>query len=365
MTVAFSRDTALQIIANEKMGFKFGVPERPDENSLAVVLPITRKTSLQRHYVTLAEAKDVKIADTGSISRMRFTNDGQANVFVRSGTILKGSTQERAITRSAILFPGKSVELECRCVHKTRGIQPNAKVEYGGITPLSFDQSNYDSGFRPYEQQVYWRNAETFTHMSVNMMSARLEKSAGPHSRRGQPERRPHTRSRSMRGMGGGFQRDSNLAALMAAQSIPQQDDLAANLDDFATSFADLLAKIKLHDNQVGFALISDKGCENVELFDVQQSWKALHDDAVKSVGANTAKTDSNGVFQYKPEKAVAAVKAVLGIGYESKVVYEHRPSNGEPHVAVVGLSNEKYTGEVVEIDGRVMHLLLLRMNKN
>lgn len=356
MPVSFDRATALQIIANEKMGFSFGVPERPDENSLAVVLPILRSTSVKRNYITLPETDKVDIADTGSINRMRFTNKTTENVFVRSGTMVKGGTQERAITRSAILLPGTTVELECRCIHASRGIQQGSKVKYGGITSLDFDQMNYRGSYTARDQSTYWANV---SHVRSDLM-----KTASVYNERSSA--RTSRRSRTLRSNATDAGRLGAYAVLDSitpdSAHLPKQDDLATNLDEFAKSFSDLLSKVKLHHNQVGLGLITDKGCETVELFDLDQSWKALHDDAVKRMGANAAKIDTEGVFEYKQEKAVEAVKKVLGVGFDHKVIYEHRSSNGEPSVAVIGLSNEKYTGEIVELDGRVMHLVLLRM---
>lgn len=363
MTVSFDRATALQIIANEKMGFSFGVPERPDENSLAVVLPILRSTSMKRNYITLPETEKVDIADTGNINKMRFTNKTEENVFVRSGTMVKGSTQERAITRSAILLPGTTVELECRCIHATRGIQQGSKVTYGGITSLDFDQMNYHGSYTARGQSDYWANV---SHVRSNMMNTASVYNTTNSMRR----RRSRGGSRTLRPSAASLRAEAQeYGAYAVLDSItpdslhlPKQDDLATNLDEFAKSFSDLLSKVKLHHNQVGLGLITDKGCETIELFDLDQSWKALHDDAVKRMGANAAKVDTEGVFEYKQEKAVEAVKKVLGVGFNHKVIYEHRASNGEPNVAVIGLSNEKYTGEIVELDGRVMHLTLLRM---
>lgn len=356
MAPAFSRKNALQIIANEKMGFNFGVPERPDENSLAVVLPILRSTSVKRDYITLPEAKGVDIADTGNINRIRFTNKTVDNVFVRSGTMVKGSTQERAIIRSAVLLPGTTVELECRCIHASRGIHAGSKLQHGGITPLSFDQMNYARGYTSRGQSETWANVSNYTSV--------LRSTASLHN--------TYTgRSRSLRASGGGGRGQAQSLGVFAAldssvvadfADLPRADDLHTNVEEFSKSFSELLSKVKYHTNQVGLGLITDKGCETVELFDIPLSWKALHDDSVKRMGDNAAKVDSSGVFEYKQEKATDAVKAVLGVGYDEKVLFEHRASNGDPTVTVTALSNEKYTGEIVELDGRVIHLVLLRM---
>jgi hypothetical protein len=70
--------------------------------------------------------------------------------------------------------------------------------------------------------------------------------------------------------------------------------------------------------------------------------------------------SDNTNVFEYKPENAVNAVRKVLGLDYKTNLIYEHKPSNGEPHVAIFGLTASRYVGEIVELDGRVMHLNIL-----
>jgi hypothetical protein len=69
---------------------------------------------------------------------------------------------------------------------------------------------------------------------------------------------------------------------------------------------------------------------------------------------------DNTSVFEYKPENAINAVRKILALPYKTNLIYEHKPSNGEPHVAIFGLTASRYVGEVVELDGRVIHLNIL-----
>jgi hypothetical protein len=68
-------------------------------------------------------------------------------------------------------------------------------------------------------------------------------------------------------------------------------------------------------------------------------------------------------VFEYHPDKAKDAVRSVLAKKFDEKAIWEHKPSDGDPHVRITGLSADAYTGEVVEIDHRVIHLCLLKTN--
>ena len=138
-------------------------------------------------------------------------------------------------------------------------------------------------------------------------------------------------------------------------------DNLKQNFDEFARSFDAILSKARLHDNQVGLALITDTGCKTIELFDLAASWEAIHKDAVKRMGTELLRgSDNTSVFEYKPENAINAVRKVLGLDYQSNLIYEHKPSNGEPHVAIFGITASRYVGEIVEVDGRVIHLNIL-----
>lgn len=69
---------------------------------------------------------------------------------------------------------------------------------------------------------------------------------------------------------------------------------------------------------------------------------------------------DKTSVFEYKPEHAVAAVTKVLALDYKTNLIYEHKPSNGEPSVKIHGLTSSRYVGEVVELDDRVMHMVII-----
>jgi hypothetical protein len=45
MPTELSVNSICQIVSEEKLGFKFGKPDRPSDTSLACILPILRETS--------------------------------------------------------------------------------------------------------------------------------------------------------------------------------------------------------------------------------------------------------------------------------------------------------------------------------
>lgn len=374
-----STSTILQAISEESMGFRFGKPERPNESSLACILPILRETSQERQYITLPETEQVLVFDSGTINKINLKNASKKNVFVRSGTIFEGKgTQSRAIMRSAVLFPGTEVALDVRCVHQTHGIRSGAEFKYGGITPLSVDSAVYAAGYRPQDQHTTW-DAVRSTTAVMQAMTGR-EEAAAP---------APAASARESSSLFGSIFRPSQQSSREIPRPVPQgpvytpptrdfissapamegrigafipaDDNLKQNFDEFARSFDGILSKARLHDNQVGLALITDTGCKTIELFDLAASWEAIHKDAVKRMGTELLRgPDNTNVFEYKPENAVNAVRKVLGLDYKTNLIYEHKPSNGEPHVAIFGITASRYVGEIVEVDGRVIHLNIL-----
>lgn len=411
-----SSSTILQAISEESMGFKFGKPERPNEASLACILPILRQTSQVRQYITLPETEQVLVFDSGTINKINLKNASKSNVFVRSGTIFEGKgTQSRALMRSAVLFPGTEVALDVRCVHQSHGIRSGAEFKYGGITPLSVDSAVYAAGYRPQDQSATWNAVRQTTavmqamagnigsdlrtiveEQSRSLYSAQPLSSAPdvfpnlpgslpyPVSPARQDQPAPFTPLRPpapfapphppapvapLRPPAPWTQGVPDIAVPPVPPSPPigriafgpAEDNLKQNFDEFARSFDAILSKARLHDDQVGLALITDTGCKTIELFDLPASWEAIHKDAVKRMGTELLRgSDNSNVFEYKPENAINAVRKVLGLNYKTNLIYEHKPSNGEPHVAIFGLTASRYVGEIVELDGRVMHLNIL-----
>lgn len=385
-----SSSTILQLISEESMGFRFGKPERPNESSLACILPILRETSQERQYITLPETENVLVFDSGTINKVNLKNTSRKNVFVRSGTIFAGKgTQSRALTRSAVLFPGTEVALDVRCVHQTHGIRSGAEFKYGGITPLEVDSSMYAAGYRPQDQQTMWNAVRRSTAAMREMADFPVAAPQATSRSASLLRRAPSAPAQGVvpsrdAGLGTaiGEEEDSHLGNVAEDRSIVAHeqpmfntslrnqymggfergaDDLKNNFDQFARSFDEILSKARLHENQVGLGLITDKGCKTIEVFDLPASWEAIHKDSVKRMGTELLRgADNTSVFEYKPENAINAVRKVLALDYKTNLIYEHKPSNGEPHVAIFGLTAAGYVGEVVELDGRVIHLTIL-----
>lgn len=374
----------LSTVAEERRGFKFGEPHRLEPDSLSVILPIIRKTTTKRQYVTLSEIENlIEIVDTGKINRVKIDNKSSENVFIRSGTLLRGKTQERATTRSSLIFPNKSVEIDVRCIHATKGIKSKESVTGRGFTPLSLDQLVYAGGYTPKDQHSFWAGVKSY---SVSTRSLRTQTqpatanipSAVPVLQPTQLVSWQHPfKSRPIvqysagpRDSSDNVYRTASLADVVQLQISTanmncqtREDDLVSVIDEVCSGLDDnLLSKVALVTNQVGLAFINEKGCQCIELFDVPDSWSAIHKDAVRRVGAEAAKKDEANIFDFKPQYVVNAVSAILAQDFQQNLIFEHRPSNGEPPVKITGLTCDRFVGEVVEIDGRVMHLNIIKL---
>jgi hypothetical protein len=102
-TATLSVNSVFKILSDQKLGFKFGDPDRPSDTSLACILPILRETTHKRQYITMPETEEVLVSDSGTINKINLKNGSKENVFVRSGTIFEGKgTQSRALTRSTV-----------------------------------------------------------------------------------------------------------------------------------------------------------------------------------------------------------------------------------------------------------------------
>jgi hypothetical protein len=379
-------ENIMATLIGEAMGFHFGKPKRVEDKALAVVLPILRDGKFERDYLVYSETEGVIATDSGMINKVNLKNNTDKKVFVRSGTVFAGKgTQSRTITRSAILFPGKEIALDARCVHASHGIRTGSEFSNYGTISIDVEKSVMGVGYTPLDQSTYWSAVNT-----SNMMKSMCFVSTDDSSLSGegtasldfleQPIRssaRPSFSSgihAPVRGSIGGARGARSSSPSRRAGSppfaparhrttttaTPPRDSYVANDTVFTANLDDILTKVKLHDDQVGISLITDRGVETIELFEVHQSWAALHKDSVKRMGTELIKEEKEDVFEYKPEKAIEQVTRVLGQDFDANVIYEHK-ADGADRVVITGLTSASHIGEAVELGGKLIHLSLLK----
>ncbi|HRZ18443.1 MAG TPA: hypothetical protein P5136_00060 [Methanofastidiosum sp.] len=143
----------IKSIIEEKDGFQLDEAWRVNEDSLGVVVPVKRDIKEDRDYITFAEAKDVKVEDTGMIDHVYVKNNEAKPLLISRGEIFRGKTQERAAVHGHIVMPGKGLRVAVRCIHATKGIQRGAEMKYGGRVPFEV-QSNLG------DQSSTWRSVK-------------------------------------------------------------------------------------------------------------------------------------------------------------------------------------------------------------
>ena len=353
-------DLILTALKDSTHGYHFGKPKRPDEKALTVLMPILRKTNHDRGYTTFPESDTTMVFDTGTVSEIDVENKGDTHVFIRTGTMFKGSTQERTLQRSIFLMKGAKNRINVRCVHMTRATG-HAKMSYGGITTNAFMQKCYTSGFTPKGQGDYWNNVHEETSKMRCMM--------GGHNVGMSMESGADMLSHLSPPTGGGSEPIiSGWSSALGKERRPvvgrpafKADDLAANMMAFEKNYEELLSKVKLEDDQVGVVLITDTGVQMIESFDHPASWKSLHETAVKAMGTDMVKEDKESVFEFKPDHALSLTQKVLAMDFEHNAIYHHPGKDESPSVTITGLTAKGYVGEVVEVNGEVIHLVLFK----
>ena len=341
-----------QLIAEGKDGFSFGKSWRYSEDSLVALLPILRVApKKKRGYVLLSEAKNVKIEDTGHINKLLIENNEKSPVYIRMGEMFTGGSQERMATRSYIVMPKEKIKIDVRCVHASKGINTGVTMTSSGIAPSSFDSHLCSAGFkmRSIEQREVWKNvdnvAQSFCCASREMYNAGDDTADSPininderttGSRLGQVDITPGI--------------DSTTIPIYSFT-----DDLMGNIDKFSDQIKNILQKVPYFENQVGVSLVDLHGISAVECFDLKDSWKKFKDEIIKKEGDKISKQQKNSPFQYKEERAKESLKIVLKADYEEKTLFKSKDWR------IIGLKNENYTGEIVELKDKPIHLLLVR----
>lgn len=284
------------------------------------VLPILGRPPFpDRNYVLLQEVlDDVTFEDTGEIGRVDVSNRSGRPVFVRKGTLLKGvKTQSRSPVAGVVLEPEKKmIKIPVDCTHASHGIRAGAAFMVKGITPQRVYQS-------------LGRQSETWANISDYSSRAR---------------------GRAMRAGG-------RAAGVMASMSHDALVDIEESVGKFRDDVDDLLKQIPGdHVNQVGIAVFDLRGVAGVEVFDHPDSWRAFSESITRSYGELLTEEVSD-LYEIKMDRAEPALRDFLkkASDAERKLVTSNKVSK------VWTLSAEGVDGELAEIEGREIHLVLSR----
>lgn len=317
----------VEALRMESLGFAFGEPWRPSDKAITCVLPVIRDHKGNPTYKILAKAA-VKITDTGSINRVKIQNKDDLPVFIRTGELFKGATQERSATISMIVMPGDTVDIPVVCVHASRGIRAGSEFTSYGYVPGNRESYFMDSnikGFSP-NQAHSWAEDRNYVH---TMCCAAGEIPSGSI--------------------------DPGIWGQFTNTGTYKPDDITTAREEATKLFKDLIAKVPLIHNQIGMALIDDKGFHSLDCYDLHTSWKDVKEAIVGKEVLSLSQTDKKKTFTYNPEVAVEEIKQVLGSGFTEKVIIS------QDGFKTIGMENKNYIGEIVSLNDEVIHMLLCR----
>ena len=289
-------------------------PWRPTDKALTIVVPILAKDIKKREYITLEEAKDkVQIVDTGRIGEAKIRADTDKPVFIRGGTILKGTTQERANPYSIVVAPQKTEELIIHCIHATKGINPGVIFTPSGHVPRQV----YSQMLMAQDQSATWRAVDQYANTVMPELN----------------------------------------------QAQLQSDDLVGvfeTVKKFRKDVEQMLKQIPDYINQVGVIIIDPDGIIGIELYDHPYSWRAFSESVLKSFSEAIAREDKTGIFTPNMEAILPVVQACLEelANAEEETVFNKNNSK------TVVIKTKNYVGEYTTLQEETIHLSVTRREK-
>lgn len=328
-----SVQTFIEAVVGERDGFILSEPWRLSEESLSVIVPIIRESDEERDYITLAEAGDIKVEDTGQIDYVYIKNNEDKPVLISRGEIFRGKTQERVAVHGYVIQPHQGVRVAVRCIHHTKGINPGTKMKYGGRVPnginLSDQQSTWNS-IHSYNSDYCGK--ESFYNSVYMVQTTTVVNTSDSHSR--------------------GFAETH--------QNISASDDLVGTLDDMSSMIKEMMKKIPPIDNQVGAVFIQENQVNGMDIYNLTDSWKAVKDDIVAKEGSSFLKKEDGNIFEFKPDKVKQLLEKKLKSKFEEKQIFETKEYRIIEFREITD-DKSKLRGEVVELLGKIIHLTMYR----
>ena len=300
--------------------YRLGEPWKLPE-AAGFLVPIHLETQQdERDYVLLSEVEGkVDFRDTGSISIVEVSNKSGLNVFIRKGTMLHGEgTQSRSPVHGIIVEPIKKyIPMTVNCIHASHGISTGSGFKAEGVAPQSVTQNLG-------EQSSTWASIDRYT--------SKLKRSYRAAVPRGEAGRLMD----------------------VAEDNLVETESEAKNAQDPIT---EALSKIPGdHVDQVGVVVFDLKGVVAVELFDHPDSWKAFSKSIIRSYG-ETLTEKIGDLIEIRTDKAEQVFRAFLEKARETEttLLTENAVSK------IWSLTREDISGEVAELRGNEIHILLSR----
>jgi len=301
-----------EITKPDQTKYRLGEPWKLPRAAGFIVPIHMNKPYAPRGYVMIQESDEsVTFTDSGGISGVNARNKSGKHVYIRKGTLLKGAgTQSRAPVHGFVLEPMDIVvEVPVNCVHQTHGIRSGAKFHASGVAPMSV-------------QAALGKQSKTWNSISS------------------------YSRKISRRTSGLGSLAEDNLVDYETAlESDPVVDSLKNIPGD--------------HVDQVGVAVFDMDGLVAVEIFDHPESWKAFSGSIVRSY-REILTLEAGEFMEVRTEKAGEAFwRTMKQVESMDKVLINETSKS-----RVWKLENKDNQGELVELEGKEIHLQITRRSE-
>lgn len=297
------------IIKPDQTKYRLGEPWKLPRAAGFMVPIHMEKPYTSRDYVMLQEAEEsVTFTDSGGISGVNALNKKEKHVYIRKGTLLKGAgTQSRAPVHGFVLEPmNVVVEVPVNCIHQTHGIRDGAEFHASGVAPMSV-------------QVALGEQSKTWS--SISKYSKKM--------------------SRITSGLGG-IEVDNLVSYEAALESDPVVDALKNISGD--------------HVDQVGIAVFDLDGLIAVEIFNHPASWKAFSGSIIRSY-REVLTLEAGEFIEVRTEKAGEAFwRTIKQVESMTKVLITETSNS-----RVWKLENQDNQGELVELEGKQIHLQINR----
>jgi len=309
----------LDDLVNESTVY-FGDPWRY-KNTEGIILPIITRASWERNYVLLSEAQDqVKITDTGSISKLDVENSSGKNVLVRTGEVLKGSsTQPRTFQRSAVIAPNKKETVEVKCIQASHPITPSSSFKATTWdVPKELNEVLLSQDYSHHRQSMVWQ--------CIGSISLTYHALAS-----------------------------SSRTAMSFSDSLI---DAQRTLESGRKVLSEMISHVPIHSKQVGAVFFKGDKVLGMEMFDSPDSWNAAYEAAIKKYGYNLTSPIDESVLDVKvradmvKEKAKEFIRKIIQSGVHDKVTTNLYESGI--------LESNEIVGEYVKLDDRVIYVVAL-----
>lgn len=297
---------------------EIGEPWKLTKGAGFVVPILGRPPFLDRNYVLLQEVMDkVTITDSGDINLVGVLNKSGGPVYIRKGIMLKGQgSQDRSPVSSYIVEPKVPVNIRVNCIHSSHRIEGGASFIAMGVTPHSIYRSLG-------QQTAIWADISDYS-----------------------------ARARAGVTRAGGIS-----AHYMASMSSDALVDVEESVGKFRDEVDDLLKQIPGdHVNQLGIAVFNLKGVVGIEIFDHPDSWHAFSKSIIRSYSELLTEEIAD-LYEIKMDRAEPALRAFIkrASDAERKLVTSNEVSK------IWALTAEGIDGELAEVEGREIHLVLSR----